>query len=301
MQLTHERLLANRGFYGFDGLCHLRIHQRAGELPVVIAAELDDNPGTSVTDAIEMVAYAITQEALPDGREFRLIEHHPAGGARDEPTFELVSFEHRTPITPKHRRAAQHLTAFSGDFCDPRWQPVGDITEVLGSTPRSWPAGRHTARAIAGEQAEQLRAALAERSAEARRWLLSLLEEPDHREEDMASRTQRRAAGAPHSTTESHAKVVDIHRGGCWNRVYAPTRRWPFWREQDGTRLAYPTVIAHAGARRAEVRELHADAIVDLVSRAQAVDEQGDRPAARRLAAAAARLAGEVVGLWPAP
>jgi hypothetical protein len=178
---------------------------------------------------------------------------------------------------------------------------VRDITEVLGSMPRSWPAGRYTARAIAGERGEQLRAALAERSAEARRWLLSLLEEPDHREEDVTSLTPRRAAGSPHSTTESHAEVVDIYRSGSWNRVYAPTRQRPFWREQDGTRLAYSTVIAHAGARRAEVRDLHADAIVDLVSRAQAVDEQGDRPAARRLAAAAARLAGEVVGLWPAP
>ena len=59
MDLTRELLLPYQGLNAFDGLCHIRVYEQPGRLPVVIAGGLDDNPGTSLTLAIEMVAASV--------------------------------------------------------------------------------------------------------------------------------------------------------------------------------------------------------------------------------------------------
>ena len=59
MRLTHESLIAYRGFHDINGLCHVRVFEAPGGLPVVIAGALDDRTGTSITNAIEMVAAAV--------------------------------------------------------------------------------------------------------------------------------------------------------------------------------------------------------------------------------------------------
>ena len=55
MDLTRELLLPYQGLDVFDGLCRIRVYEQPGRLPVVIAGGLDDNPGTSLTLAIELV------------------------------------------------------------------------------------------------------------------------------------------------------------------------------------------------------------------------------------------------------
>jgi hypothetical protein len=91
MNLTRERLLTYQGLNDFDGLCHVRIYEQPGQLPIVIAGALDDNPGTSITNAISMVASAVQRSEFSDGREFRLIEHYPDTiDGRGTPTYALV-------------------------------------------------------------------------------------------------------------------------------------------------------------------------------------------------------------------
>lgn len=68
MELTHDRLLTYQGLHGMDGLCHVRVYEQPGRLPVVIAGVLDDNPGTSVTNAVEMAAQAVKARFFADGR-----------------------------------------------------------------------------------------------------------------------------------------------------------------------------------------------------------------------------------------
>jgi hypothetical protein len=58
MDLTRELLLPYQGLDLF-GLCHIRVYEQPGALPVVIAGGLDDNPGTSLTLAIEIVAATV--------------------------------------------------------------------------------------------------------------------------------------------------------------------------------------------------------------------------------------------------
>lgn len=59
MRLAFESLLVYQRLEGLDGLAHVRVYEAPGQFPVVIAGQLDDNPGTMLTTAIEMVAAAI--------------------------------------------------------------------------------------------------------------------------------------------------------------------------------------------------------------------------------------------------
>ena len=79
--------------------------------------------------------------------------------------------------------------------------------------------------------------------------------------------------------------------------LLSPDERAPFWRRPDGTRLTYDDARLAAGPEReADVARVHADAICALVAAAATT---ADADTARALASAAARLCGEVIGLWP--
>jgi hypothetical protein len=194
MQLTHQSLLRYQGFHGTEGLCHVRIYEQAGRLPVAIVGALDDGPGTSTTNAIEMVAAAVEDACFPDGREFELIEHHPSSIAGDgSPSFGRVRFRHRSidedPSDPSHY-AGTILSVESdgfdfepgepirGDFRDPSWELIADIERFMGCEVQLWDAGTYTAYAVAGEEGQRLRDEVAARTAEAVNELLDVLE-PD--------------------------------------------------------------------------------------------------------------------------
>lgn len=68
--VTGESLLSYKGPNGMDGLAHVRVYEAPGRLPVVIAGQLDDNPGIRLSLAIEMVAAAIQSSVLPTGVSF---------------------------------------------------------------------------------------------------------------------------------------------------------------------------------------------------------------------------------------
>jgi hypothetical protein len=176
MDLTRELLLTYQGLNGFDGLCHIRVYEQPGQLPVVIAGALDDNPGTSITNAIEMVAAAVQRSEFADGREFRLIEHYPEGITdRSTPTYSLVHFNHRAiheqPNDPRNHAGSIVILGdeatvsrgaeIEGDFRDPHWEPIERIEELLGCEVAIWSPGSYTARAVAGEEGERLRGELA--------------------------------------------------------------------------------------------------------------------------------------------
>jgi hypothetical protein len=92
------------------GRCRVRIYQGdADELPVVVCMELDDNEGTSITNAAERLAaevlsnhrdvFSIGLSSTPGivyAKPFIWIEHYQTGarGTKDDPaTFDVVEFE----------------------------------------------------------------------------------------------------------------------------------------------------------------------------------------------------------------
>jgi hypothetical protein len=169
MRITHESLMRYQGLNGADGVCHVRVFERPGELPVVIAGNLDDNPGTTITNAIEMVAEAVKRNVISDGREFKLIEHYP--GALLDPTvpaFSWVTFEHQDNSESNKRagtvvlvdpdgNAVEYGREIEGDFRNPRWKTIDDITQELSCEIATWKEGRYTSYAVGGKRGKKLR------------------------------------------------------------------------------------------------------------------------------------------------
>ncbi len=103
MRLLEDRLLAFRGYHGCRSECRIRIFApgHPGGAHVVVATELDTNPGTSVTNAAERLAWDVwCYLEKPEGG-LVWFEHYPdrcfvGQGAARRPMlreqFDLVTF-----------------------------------------------------------------------------------------------------------------------------------------------------------------------------------------------------------------
>ena len=100
MRLIEDYVHAFRGPCGARSACRVRLYVPAeedealGDAPVVIVSELANNPGTSVTNAIEQIAAEVTDALTPTSVPV-FVEHYPSestGGS--EETFDLVVFAH---------------------------------------------------------------------------------------------------------------------------------------------------------------------------------------------------------------
>jgi hypothetical protein len=47
------------GYFGCESFCEIRAYQQPGKPTVVVATELADNPGTSITNRAELVAWLV--------------------------------------------------------------------------------------------------------------------------------------------------------------------------------------------------------------------------------------------------
>ena len=97
MSLASESMLSYQGLHGMDGLMHGRVYGEAGHIPVVIAGQPDDNPGTLLAIGIEMAAASIQENLFADGREVRLVSR-AQGHSR-----QLVVSPDRVPASPYQR------------------------------------------------------------------------------------------------------------------------------------------------------------------------------------------------------
>lgn len=88
-----------QGYFGARSVCRLRIyHVRLGDQqgnvtrPLVVLTELANNPGTSVTNAAELLATKVEREyQLPPSTLW--VEHYDRGGEED--TYDQVAYEGR--------------------------------------------------------------------------------------------------------------------------------------------------------------------------------------------------------------
>ena len=126
MYRSYDGFFAFRGPNGLDGRCYLQIYEAVGAIPVVIATEIAENPGQSVTSAAEDLATQVWRRLLPRAREgFRLIEvyRRPTSTGRIEETFDEVDLIAEGPglcvggWVPSSRAAVEALIA--GPFSVP--------------------------------------------------------------------------------------------------------------------------------------------------------------------------------------
>jgi hypothetical protein len=142
---------------------------------VVVVGGIEDNPGTSITNAIEVVAAAVRRTVLPEGRPFVLVEHY-ADQMRDRgrPAFAVVRFKRSERLPSRniwahlgrlHVAIASErplLVAPAGlmmcGFTGPSWHPVEhvELQARLSCDVSVWPAGHYTASALAGSDGQRL-------------------------------------------------------------------------------------------------------------------------------------------------
>ena len=77
-RLTHEELLVYPGLNGHLGACHLRVYERRHDRPVCIVGSFDELVGTSIQNAAEAVATAISERI--GTTRFTMIEWWPHTG-----------------------------------------------------------------------------------------------------------------------------------------------------------------------------------------------------------------------------
>lgn len=88
-----QSILVYRGFARAPGWCHVVHGVDEQGAKAVLVGELDDNPGTSVTNAIEEVAESVKREMLGGDGDFAVFEYAPKGMPGLRPTFYRVSWE----------------------------------------------------------------------------------------------------------------------------------------------------------------------------------------------------------------
>ena len=93
MRKESDNQLCYDGYYGCDSHCRLRIF-RDGATVVAIVTEMPDNPGTSVTNAIEILDLKICTECACTPSTFMLFESYP-----DQDDLDLVRF-HKVSTNP---------------------------------------------------------------------------------------------------------------------------------------------------------------------------------------------------------
>jgi len=135
---THDERYEYMGYWRFSGVCRLRIYEGADQVPVVVASELPDNEGTSITNLAEYLAAQVIARYFPQRFEandvVRWIEHYPRSPEerrRGLPEFSRVEFASTAP----------HITYLGGikriTLGHPTWtylEPEAVIT-LLGELP----------------------------------------------------------------------------------------------------------------------------------------------------------------------
>jgi len=92
-----EYLLAYPGFSAEPGICHLIVAGDAPGGPAVLIGDLEGNPGTSPTNALERVASAIAQRLFDGQLAFRLYQYEPEGLPDRSPTFYSIAWQGAHP------------------------------------------------------------------------------------------------------------------------------------------------------------------------------------------------------------
>jgi hypothetical protein len=132
-------ILVFRGFARSPSVCHVANTTDDRGRRIVLAGELDDNPGTTLTNAIEQAAESIQRSLLHGEEGFELYQYVPKGLPRLEPTFYRVFWRGQS------------------GFSMPEWQTVDTDKEAALSNLRDVPTeDDYTSQALVKERKLQI-------------------------------------------------------------------------------------------------------------------------------------------------
>ncbi|NET13331.1 MAG: hypothetical protein F6K08_10975 [Okeania sp. SIO1H6] len=89
--LITDTIFHYNGFWNCDSQCRIRIYDSA-ETTIVIASEIDDNDGTSITNVCEYLIKKVGEHFGLNLQKTLWIEHYPPDGFLEENhTYKIVS------------------------------------------------------------------------------------------------------------------------------------------------------------------------------------------------------------------
>ena len=111
MPPTKDLIHEYRGYHTPGVVCRVRIYERPGAAPVIVATELPENQNTSITNMAEYLAAEVSARYLPGVldsdqiRPFIWIEHYsPSGGpteaARNMTSSRSLTTGHGSALRP---------------------------------------------------------------------------------------------------------------------------------------------------------------------------------------------------------
>lgn len=106
---------------GFDGICRIERVNLPNERVVIICEQIDGNPGQSITNAIEHIAFQLCEQFEINPQKLILIEHYDTWFCNED-EWNLVEFENKPPDSA---------------FENPIWHPITEKDWLeLGIHPR---------------------------------------------------------------------------------------------------------------------------------------------------------------------
>jgi hypothetical protein len=154
MSLTVDDVITFPGFWA-PSICHLRIFEGEGRVPVVILGNLDGLTGTGVTNAAEIVAGHVAAAYLPDATDIDWYEvspqdevdlRGPLGGEAGLITIDEIVFR-VVPGDSTRGFLRRRGTGAPRGFVEPQWRRTS-LTELerrVGRTLYVFPPGTYTA------------------------------------------------------------------------------------------------------------------------------------------------------------
>lgn len=126
MMKDYDEILHYGGLHGCHSQCRIR-RFRHEDRTVIVATELADNRGTSITNMAEHLCDSMLSFA-GDPAIWTWIEHYPARGNhghRISESFTRVTFQEAPGATRTHRHFLGHVYECScGRFHHPTWQSI---------------------------------------------------------------------------------------------------------------------------------------------------------------------------------
>jgi hypothetical protein len=131
-----DELLPFEGYRNFDSHCRMRVYRTTDGTPMIVLTEVDDNPGTSITNRAERAHYlAWRRIGSPEGGVY-CVEHYPGypNPKEDAEHLDWVQFDEAPDGSPVLVPLVVNGQNVGMKFLNPDWHhlPREEFDRLLG-------------------------------------------------------------------------------------------------------------------------------------------------------------------------
>ena len=109
-----------KGYWGVSSICGVDIYHQNDDKVVVVLTELPENHGTSITNAIELIAEQVVEAYGLQNRDIVWVEHYPE--QVDPYNYKHIMHENSFDLVV--------MTAIDNEFFNPQWKRISEVEFV---------------------------------------------------------------------------------------------------------------------------------------------------------------------------